>query len=465
MSQKLTRISATIAVAIASFIGSVMLSALNVALPIIQKEFSISAVTLAWITTSFILSNAVFLIAAGKIADIFGRKKVFVSGIAVFAVTTLLCGISNSAFLLILFRVLQGMGSAMINATTMAILSSMFPPQHRGLAIGIGTASVYMGLSFGPFLGGILTAAMGWRFIFFLIAPVEIVPLLLTIIFVKEEWADAKGEQFDITGSLLYGISLVLFMYGMTILPNMKALGFIIPGIAGLLLFVRHELKTRYPVLEVRLYRSNRVFSFSSIAALIHYSATYAVTFLMSLFLQFSLDVSPQLAGTILVIQPVTQAAFSPLTGRLSDRMEPAVLVSTGMGMVAAGLFLLSRLTPESSLLFVSLVLFFLGAGYALFSSPNTNAIMSSVEKKYYGLASGTVATMRSLGMVLSMGITTIVFATLIGDREIGPQTLRSFNRSVKISFMIFTLLCLVGIYFSAVRGNLDRNKSHTGKE
>ncbi|MBN2051504.1 MAG: MFS transporter [Spirochaetales bacterium] len=465
MSQRSARISATVAVAIASFIGSVMSSAINVALPEIQQEFALPAVTLTWISTSFVLSNAVFLIAAGKIGDIYGRKKVFIGGIAVLAVTTLLCGVSSSGFSLILFRVVQGLGSAMINATTMAILSSVFPPHRRGVAIGIGVASVYTGLSFGPFLGGIITTALGWRWMFFLIAPVEVVPLLLTVIFVKEDWADAKGESFDLAGSLLYGVSLVLFMYGMTILPLMRALIFLLPGLIGLVLFIRHELKVRFPVLEVKLFRTNRVFAFSSVAALIHYSATYAITFLLSLFLQFSMGISPRITGTILVIQPVAQALLSPLAGRLSDRIEPTVLVSAGMSMVAAGLFLLSRLTSDTPLILVIIVLAFLGAGYALFSSPNTNAIMSSVEKKYYGLASGVVATMRSLGQVLSMGVTTIVFTLFLGDSPIGEGNLPAFNRSVRVSFLIFTVLCLAGVYFSSVRGRLDREKSPAGDE
>ncbi len=459
MSGRLTKISATIAVASASFINAVMLSALNVCLPIIQSEFSIHAVTLTWINTSFVLSNAVFLIAAGKIGDIFGRKRVFLGGMAMFIVTTLLCGISGSAEFLILFRVLQGLGSAMVNATIMAILSSVFPPQKRGMAIGIGTAAIYTGLSFGPFFGGMLSAALGWRWIFFITAPVEILPFLITLICIREEWADAKGEKFDLAGSLIYGVSLVLFMYGITILPKIIALVYLIPGTAGLILFIRRELKISYPVLEIRLFNSNRVFAFSSVAALINYMSTYAITFLLSLFLQFSMGVSPQMTGLILTTQPIAQAALSPIAGKFSDRIDPAILVTTGMGMVTVGLFILSRLTSNTSSFFIVFILFLLGCGYAFFSSPNTNAIMGSVEKRYYGQASGAVATMRSLGMVLSMGITTIIFSVYMGPRGIGAETLDLFNHSFRLSFLIFSILCLVGIYFSAVRGNSKREK------
>lgn len=460
MSKRFTQISVTIAVTFSSFIVSLMVSALNVALPVMQDELSINAVTLTWITTSYILSSAVFLIVVGKIADIIGRKKIFILGIGIFTIMTLLCGFCNSIVPLIGCRIFQGIGSAMINATAMAIVSSVYPPQKRGFAIGIGTAAVYIGMSLGPFLGGVITGALGWRSIFYIMAPTGLMPLLLTILFVKEEWADAKGEPYDLKGSVLYGISLVLFMYGMSRLPGFRALIFLVPGIIGLIAFIRHELKVSFPVFEVSLFRNNRVFAYSSLAALIHYASTFAISFLLSLYLQVALKVSPQMTGIILAAQPITQAVLSPVTGKISDRVEPAILVSSGMGITAIGLFLLSLLTTGSTLSYVVLVLILLGTGYALFSSPNTNAIMSSVKKKHYGLASGTVATMRSLGMILSMCVTTTVFAQFIGDREIGNETLKAFNQSVRVSFIIFTAFCAMGIYFSAVRGNLgDRRE------
>ncbi len=458
MSEQNTRISATIAVTLSSFITSLMVSSLNVALPAIQEEFSIHAVTLTWVTTSYILSNAVFLIIVGKIADIVGRKRIFLLGIGVFAVSTGLAGFCGSITPLLTCRVLQGIGSAMVNGTAMAIISSVYPPHKRGLAIGIGTASIYIGLSLGPFLGGVLTAALGWRSIFFVVAPLEAGVFLLTLLSVKGEWADAKGEPYDFLGSVLYAVSLTLFMYGATLLPKLKALFALIPGLTGLLLFTIHELRVRYPLFDVSLFRNNRVFAFSSIAALINYAATYSISFLLSLFLQISLNLSPQLTGIILATQPVVQAVLSPVTGRISDRVEPAILVSTGMGVTAVGLFLLSFLSAESSVLHVVLVLFLMGSGYSFFASPNTNAIMRSVEKKHYGLASGTLATMRSLGMVFSMCVTSIVFSLFIGERKIGTETILEFNRSVRVSFLVFTAFCAVGIYFSAVRGNLDRD-------
>lgn len=464
MSNKFTQVSATIAVTFSSFIGAVMLSALNVALPNIQNEFSIHAVTLTWVTTAFILSNAVFLVVVGRIADLIGRKRIFLLGTLIFGVSLVAAGFCRTAGSLIVFRIVQGIGSAMINSTSMAIISSVYPPHRRGMAIGIGTASVYTGMSLGPFVGGILTATLGWRSIFYVVAPFCIVPIVLTLIFIREEWADAKGEPYDLLGSVLYAVSLSLFMYGITLLPGSRSLLFMGPGLIGLLLFIRHELKTGFPVFEVDLFRKNRVFAFSSVAALIHYAATFGVNFLLSLYLQVSLNLTPQLTGLILAMQPITQAVLSPIAGRISDRIEPAVLVSLGMGTTAAGLFLFSFLTTGSTVSYIVAVLILLGSGYAFFSSPNTNAIMSSVERKYYGLASGTVATMRSLGQVLSMGVTSIVFSIFIGAREIGEETIPVFGQSVKISFLIFTAFCVIGVYFSAVRGNLDRNKADTVK-
>jgi MFS family permease len=179
----------------------------------------------------------------------------------------------------------------------------------------------------------------------------------------------------------------------------------------------------------------------------------------MSLYLQFSLKITPQMTGLILAVQPIMQAVFSPIAGILSDRVEPAILVSTGMGITAVSLFMFVFLNTHISIVFIVLVLFFLGFGYALFSSPNTNAVMSSVENRYYGIASGTLATMRAIGMVLSMAVATITFAVLIGQSAITIDTLPEFAKSVKISFIIFSVLCAAGVYFSAVRGNLERER------
>jgi EmrB/QacA subfamily drug resistance transporter len=450
--------SALFVATLTSFIGPFMISSVNVALPAIQAEFSADAVTLSWVATSFLLAMAVFLVPFGKVADIYGRKKIFSRGVGLFTLASLLAVFSFSIKVLILMRVLQGIGSAMFVTTGMAILTSVFPPSHRGRVIGIYVAAVYIGLSAGPFAGGFITRYLGWRSLFAVVVPFGAASIFMTTKYLRAEWADARGETLDIGGSLLYGLSILILIYGASALPGMVAICLIIAGFTGLGFFIRFESRVPHPVFEVKLFNQNRLFTFSSLAALINYSATNALTFLLSLYLQYIKDLPPQYAGSILIAQPIVMAVFSPLAGRLSDRIEPRLIASTGMMITALGLFFFISVGANTSYLLIILMLALLGFGFALFSSPNMNAIMSAVEKKHFGIASGTLATMRLLGQMVSMAIAMVVFAVFMGRDPISPANYSEFLKSVRVSFLIFAVLCTIGILFSALRGQL-RNK------
>ena len=449
--------SALFVATLTSFMGPFIISAVNVALPAIQTEFGVDAVKLGWITTSLLLAVAVMLVPIGKIADIHGRKKIFTWGLAIYTLATLLAGFAWSADALILFRVFQGFGAAMFITTGMAILTSVFPPHKHGRAIGIYVAAVYIGLSAGPFVGGILTQQLGWRSIFLITVPLGAGSVYITMKNLKGEWADARGEKLDVTGSILYAVAILTLVYGATLAPDAKALYLIAAGVICLGGFVRQELRTRYPVFEVRLFTNNKLFTFSSLAALINYSATFAVTFLLSLYLQYIKGIAPQSAGTVLVAQPVMMAVFSPLAGKLSDRIEPRKLASAGMALTALGLLFFAMLSSRTSILYIILNLAMLGFGFALFSSPNMHAIMGSVEKRLFGIASGAVATMRLLGQMTSMAIAMVVLALYVGREEITVVNYDLFLQSVRVSFAIFALLCTIGIFFSFSRGALRK--------
>jgi len=452
--------SALIVATLSSFITPFMGSSINIALPSIGKEFQIDAVLLSWVATSYLLAAAVSLVPFGRLADIYGRKKIFASGTVIFTIASFLSAISFSAPMLIFFRVFQGIGSAMIFATGMAILTSVFPPRERGKVLGINVAAVYIGLSLGPFLGGFLTQYLTWRSVFLVTLPLGLIVISLIIWKLKGEWADAKGESFDFTGSIIYSLSLIAIMYGISLLPAMRSIWLILFGVLGILVFVKWEMKVENPVFEINLFRTNRVFAFSNLAALINYSATFAVTFLLSLYLQYIKGLSPQNAGLVLISAPVVMAVCSPYAGRISDRIEPQIVASLGMILTAVGLFLFTFLNENSTLgsIVASLILF--GFGLALFSSPNTNAIMSSVEKRFYGIASGSVGTMRLLGMMISMGIATLIFTIFIGRVQITIEYYPVFIKGVKVAFIIFSILCFGGIFASLVRGKLRTNVS-----
>ena len=455
MNDSAAKLSALIIASISSFLTPFMISSVNIALPAIGKEFKSDAVLLSWVATSYLLAAAVSLVPFGKLADIYGRKKVFLSGQIIVTVTSLLAAFSVSAPMLIVFRIFQGVGGAMIFATGIAILTSVYPPQERGRVLGIAVAAVYIGLSCGPFFGGWLTQHFSWRSIFLINIPLGLSIIWLVFWKLKGEWTGAQGDKFDLIGSVIYGAAIVAIMYGITIIPALASIWIILAGILALAGFVKWETRVRYPVFEVSLFMENRTFAFSCLAALINYSATFAVAFLLSLYLQYIKGLSPQGAGVVLIAQPMVMAVFSPLAGKLSDRIEPRVIASLGMALTTLGLILLALITHNTTLLYIVISLMVLGFGFALFSSPNMNAIMSSVAKKYYGIASGSVGTMRVLGQMLSMGIATLVFALFIGRAEIMPELYPELIKSVKIAFIIFSGLCAAGIFFSLSRGEL----------
>jgi MFS family permease len=446
------------AVIITSFINPFLGAAINIALPAISKEFSLGAVGMSWVSMAFLLSSAVFLVPLGKLADIKGRKRIFFIGNIIIAASSILCALSPSGALLISLRAIQGIGSAMVFGTGIAIITSVYPPKERGKAIGITVTAVYIGLSLAPFLGGILTQYLGWRTIFYVTVPFELLVIWITLKYIKEEWADAEGEKFDLWGSVLYLLSMSAFMFGFSRLPETLAIILSSAGILGLVGFTIVERKLESPIFNIRLFASNRLFAFSNLAALINYATTFAITFLLSLYLQYILDLSPRDAGMILITQPVLMAIVASVSGRLSDSHDPRILASIGMGIISGGLIMLTFLTDHSSLTFLVVILAIVGFGFGMFSSPNTNAIMGAVDRKYLGVASATVGTMRLTGQMMSMGIATLILHLFIGNRPITAEYSAGFMSSMRTTFVVFVVLCIIGLFSSLARGKTIRD-------
>jgi EmrB/QacA subfamily drug resistance transporter len=440
---------------LASFLTPFMVSSVNIALPVIGNQFSLNAATLGWIATSYLLAAAMVLMPAGKLADIVGRKKLYAIGLGVYAGASFLCALAASGFSLILFRIFQGFGAGVMFATGLAIVTSVFPLEKRGMALGIVAGATYLGLSVGPVVGGLLTHYLGWQSIFWGTAPVGLTALALVLLGLQGEWAEARGESFDLAGSIVLAISLPAMIYGTSSLPAPLGILLLAAGLLGIAGFFLIEARVPFPIFPVKLLHHNRTFAFSSLAALINYSSTFAVTFLLSLYLQHIQGLPPQKAGTVLVAQPIIMAAVSPLAGRLSDKIEVRILASLGMALVALGLALLAFLDKQTRLAYVVIALIVLGLGYGLFSSPNMNSIMSSVDKHLYGVASATVGTVRLIGQMLSMSIAVLIFTLVIGQVQISPAVYGQLLTSVRIAFAVFALLCFAGIFASMIRGRL----------
>jgi EmrB/QacA subfamily drug resistance transporter len=441
---------------LAGFLTPFDASAVNIALPTIGSAFHMDAISLSWVATAYLLASAVFLVPFGKIADIWGRKKVFLWGICVFGAASFIMTLVATEHQMITVRIIQGIGAAMIYGTAIAILTAVFPPGERGKALGIYITSVYLGLSLGPFLGGVLTDQFGWQSIFYINVPIAIAAAILIVWKLRGEWAECRGEKFDLAGSLIYSVALVSLMYGFSVLPDVSGEILVVAGVLLVGFFVWFEQRLTHPVLNMQLFFKSRVFAFSNIAALINYSATYAVAFLLSLDLQYTKGFSAEYAGFILIAAPFFQMVVSPFAGRLSDKYDSLILSSLGMGLTAFGLFLFVFLDQTTPLWYIIVVLIILGIGFGLFSSPNINAIMSAVDKKYYGVASGINSTMRLLGQMLSMGIAMMLFSIIIGQVEITPANYPQFTQSLHWAFIFFTVMCIAGIFASLARGKRE---------
>jgi EmrB/QacA subfamily drug resistance transporter len=448
---------ALIITTVAAFLSPFGVSSVNIALPSIGKEFQMDAILLGWVTTAYVLASTIFLVPFGKMADMYGRKRIFTYGVLTFVAASFGASLSHSSRMLILFRILQGIGAAGNFCVGGAILSSIFTTEDLGKVMGINLAAVYVGYTAGPFLGGSLTEHLGWRSIFFVNVFLGLMIIAFTFWKLKGEWRESEKKKFDLPGATLYGITLLLVMYGFSQLSSATGVWLILAGALGALGFIKWEARMESPVLDMRLFRRNKVFWSFNVATLINYSATYAVGFLLSLYLQFIKNLPPQTAGLVLISQPIVQAAFSPVAGRLSDRIEPQRVASVGMAFTGVGLFLLALLSDASPIVFIVAVTAVIGLGIALFASPSIKAVLSSVESRHYGVASGAIGTMRGMGMVFSMGMTLLMFSIYIGEVQITPKYYPVFLKCTKTAFAFFAVICLVGVFTSLARGKPQR--------
>ena len=440
-------------VCVAQFLMPFMMSSVGVALPAISHEFSATAVQLGMIETVYVLGACLFLLPSGRMGDIRGRKKMFIAGFIVFTLATFFAALAGSAAMLILLRFFQGVGSAMVNASGFAIITSVFPPARRGRIMGIVVASVYCGLSFGPTTGGLIVSHLGWRWIFYITVLIQLSALAIALVKLKGEWADARGEAFDWAGTLVYILSLFCIIYGAARLET-TAMGkyLMVAGGAGLAGFFVLEHRSTSPLLDVGLLMSNRVFAFSNIATLINYAASFGVTFFFSLYLQVVKGFSPQHTGWILVCQPAVQAVLSPLAGRLADKSVPARIATAGMVLTALGLGIAASIGKETGISTILVMLVLLGTGFAFFSSPNMTSIMGSVQPRHYGIASSLASTMRTMGMLTSMTVITIIFSVNMGEQAVSPATQGLFLGCMHLALLIFCGLSITGILFSTAR-------------
>lgn len=441
-------------VIITSLITTFTASALNLSIPAIGEEFKAGASSIGWIINGFILASAAMSVPFGRIADLTGRKRILVTGILIFS---LCCGgiiLTGSMELFIALRIAQGIGAAMIFATNQAVLISAFPPQKRGKVLGYSIASTYTGLSAGPVVGGFLNHYLGWRSIFILTFIISVIVFVIAAKKLPASYTAGNGGQStDMTGIILYVGTIVSIMYGLSAYSTTDFAKYLIPaGIIIMVMFIYHELRIKSPIIKIRLFIKNTGYLLSNISALLNYGATFAIGYLMSIYLQIIKGYDSQISGIILISQPLIMALLSPYAGKLSDRISPFRLASFGMALCALGLFSFTFVSEGYPLILIIANLVVVGVGFAFFSSPNTNAVMACVEPMDYGVASSILATMRTLGQSTGMAVLSFIVAHQVGNVPIAEANVPLLINAMRISFIVFTALCILGVFFSLKR-------------
>ena len=433
-----------------SFFTVFAVNAVMVVVPSIASEFHMSNIVQNWIIIIFLLVVAVLSIPAGQISGKFGLKKVTILSIILFIIISIVTVMVKSSWQFLACRFILGISLSFINVTSMAMVVSAFAPEERGKALGINITGVYIGLSLSPVLGGILNYNLGWRSVVLFGVPFLFVILALLLTKIDDEWITFENVPLDIKGYFAYGIGMVLFMYGFTILNTLSGVILTILGIIILIVFGVIELKQTHPSFDVRFFK-NRKFLSSNFASLSAYLATFAVTTILNYHLQYIKGFDSQSAGMILLVAPLCQVVLAPIAGRLSDKFVPQILAAIGMALGTISLFLFSFLGSETPLEFLIVSMIIYGVGFGLFSPPNTNVIMSSVPPKDTSVASAAVATMRTVGQAMSMGILTLVFAFVMGDVPIVEQYYPLLISSCQMTCLVCVVLCIASVFASLV--------------
>lgn len=435
------------AVGLASFLTPFTYGALSVAMPTIGREFGFSAREMAMVMMVHVLFSTSFMLPVGRVSDYIGRKGLFMAGSVLFAISSFLAGMAVEPWQLWCARALQGVGDALTFGVSGAILVSIVPPERTGRAIGTNLTFVFVGLALGPLVGGALTSWLSWRVIFFASALAGVGAFALVRRGYREERERTVG-RLPIRASLLFVLSMLGLILGISMQPSFgyAALG-LASGVALWRLALAQE-GMEHPIVDTAYVKGNRPFVLANVSSVLGFSAAFATSFLLSLYLQNVLGMKPDAAGYLLLVQPLTQALSSPFAGRLSDSMHPAKAASAGLLALGLGLLGVSSFGPDTGMAVVIAAQVLLGLGFSLFVSPNFNAIMGCVDPGHKGMASGFMTTMRGLGMSMSMSVTGIILAVWLGPGHTagaGPEVLPA----LRACFALFGCVALMASWVS----------------
>lgn len=434
-----------------SIIVPIGMASVNIAIPDLAADLQANAQMVSWLPTLFILSSVIFMLPAGKLADNYGRKRIYAYGLALNALSSFLCGLGTSIEWVLFWRFIQGASSSMIFGTGVAIITSVTPSNKRGTALGITAACVYIGLTIAPAIGGWLTELWGWRSVFIFQVPVVIALLILIKMRLSGEWKNELRTKYDWWGTGIFAVFSVSLVYGLSVLPSWLGFGLLGLSIACLALFVLHQSRSRRPLIRVQMFRESRVFSMSLITSLLMYASNFPLVFLMSLYLQYVKGYSPSHAGQIILVQALAMAVMAPMSGKLSDRFQSRWVASIGCMIVACGLVVLSQMTQQSSVLYIAVSLMLIGIGFGLFSTPNNNAIMGSAQVHEVGVASASMNLSRTIGNLLGMSLVNLMVHYYLGDaqftQEQNPALIQTITLAINMSLIFVLVACVTSVF------------------
>ena len=440
-----------VSIGIGSLMAALDGSVVNTILPVVRETFSSNVATVEWVVTIYLLVLSGLLLTFGRLGDLRGHKSIYGWGFGIFVACSALCGTAQTSGMLILFRGAQAIGAAMLASNAPAILTSNFPGNMRGRALGLVSMMTYVGLTIGPSFGGWLAQAFGWRSVFYINVPIGLLALILSMTFIPKDLPAEGGQRFDLPGGLLFLSGLTALLLGLNKgadwgWASLPVLGLLFGSFLLLVSFIQVERRSSSPMLDLNLFRIP-LFSAATFSAVLNYICVYTITFLLPFYLIQGRGMDPAQAGLLLTAQPIIMAIAAPISGSLSDKIGSRWPGMIGMGLLSSGLFMLARLDATTPLLFVGLGLAVAGLGTGTFISPNTSALMGSAPPQRQGIASGVQAAARNAGMVLGIGLAGAIFTT-----HLAQNTPDAFYHGIDMAFVAAGGIAILGIVMSAIK-------------
>ena len=429
------------------------MAAVNVAIPTLALELQANAIKVGWLPTLYILSNVAFILPFGKLADNYGRKRVFVAGLALNAIAAGMCAIATNIDWILFWRFIQGAAGAMIFGTGIAIITSVTPPNKRGAALGTVAACVYIGLTLAPAVGGWLTQYLGWRSVFYFQIPLIAILLVVIKLKLRGEWKNETHSSFDWWGSGIFVFFSFTLVYGLSKMPDLLGFALLTASLTSLVAFVYHQSRIKQPLIRVQMFRESRVFSLSLSTSFLMYGSNFAIVFLLSLYLQYVRGFSPAQAGQILLLQALCMAIMAPIAGKLADRFQPRIIATLGCAIVTAGFICLKQIDLNTSASYIGASLALIGVGFGLFSTPNNSAIMGAARDQEVGVASASMNLARTIGNLVGMSLVNLMIHHYIGDATFTPEQNPALMATVSLALSMSLSFVVVACVLSAVRG------------